>query len=1091
MNRSLLLIVACVFSASLFAQVQNKVSKTRSKSAAPYTTSFKSVTINGQNSLKASKVTSTTSLYTNVGTSTLTVPSKQVGIATIIYGADSLAPIYFERKNESKLKSASAQTPEQHCFSFLNDIKHNLHVTSPLQSFVVSKSTTDALGQQHVRLSQKYNGINVYSSDFYVHFAGDNEIMNGKYSVINSSINTLPKISKQQALQIASNDLLTVAPITELPDNLKDIYNYSSPTTDTVILEDKRSFAKFSLAYHIIIRPNAIDEWYYFVNAANGNIIKKFNNTKYDGPATASATNLNGVSTTINTYLQKGKYSLIDASESMFDAAKGEGIIQTLDAQNTAGNTYAEITSVNNTWNNPKAVSAHNNAKQAYLYFKNTFNRNSINGTGGNIYSFINVTNSDGSQMDNAFWSDKIMCYGNGNVGFEPLMKAIDVAAHEMAHGVTQNTAGLEYEGESGAINESMSDIFGAMVDRSNWYIGEEVTKTSYIASGRLRDMSDPHNGTSDGNNGWQPKHTSEKYTGTDDHGGVHTNSGICNYAYYLLATAITKEKAEQIYYRALTTYLTKSSQFIDLRLAVIKSAKDLYTDGSNEVTQCVKSFDAVGINEEQPNNYTQTYPVNPGQDYLLLYNTDISDDTTLYRSSVAGTIFQGLTTTNMQGKASVVDDGSVAYFVSADKEIKGLYPTPNSTDETVISPDKFWQNVAVSKDGNRMAAITSYIDTAIYVYDFGSDIWRKFILYNPSTEGENKNGGVLYADAIEFDHTGEYLIYDSYNVIRSSATDSISYWDIGLIKVWDKQSNTFGDGTISKLFGNLPDSVSIGNPVFSKNSPNIIAFDYEFGGTEYAIYGLNLEDMTLGKIADNNTFGYPSFSKLDDKIAYHTINNSDKWSVATVGLNADKISSTETPLIIVTDAAWPVYYATGTRILGLAPKANFTVSYKSGAAPLSTSFFDQSTNEPTSWLWTFESGNPSSSTAQNPNVTYNSIGTYAVTLKATNGFGNNTVVKSGYINIGDGTAIGEITLKDKISVYPNPSTGIFEVSAKEFGNDYEIEVYNNQGIIVKKIISQNNSITTQINLTGYPLGLYLVRISSGTESFTTRIVKN
>ena len=82
-------------------------------------------------------------------------------------------------------------------------------------------------------------------------------------------------------------------------------------------------------------------------------------------------------------------------------------------------------------------------------------------------------------------------------------------------------------------MNEAFSDIFGAMVDRSNWYIGETVTKTSFISTGRLRDMSDPHNGNG---NGWQPKHVSEMYTGTDDNGGVHTNSGIGNLAFYLLS---------------------------------------------------------------------------------------------------------------------------------------------------------------------------------------------------------------------------------------------------------------------------------------------------------------------------------------------------------------------------------------------------------------------------------------------------------------------------------------------------------------------------------------------------------------------------
>jgi PKD repeat protein len=835
-----------------------------------------------------------------------------------------------------------------------------------------------------------------------------------------------------------------------------------------------------------------LDEWYYFVNAVDGTIIKKFNNAKYDGPATASAPDLNGVTRTVNTYLEKGNYSLVDASEPMFNAAKNEGMIITLDAQNTAGTKYAELTTSNNTWtSNPKAVSAHFNAKQAYLYFKNTFNRNSINGSGGNIFSFINVANSDGSGMDNAFWSDNIMFYGNGNLAFKPLAGGLDVAAHEMAHGVTQNSANLEYQGESGAINESFSDVFGTMVDRTNWYIGEQVTKTSYIASGRLRDMSNPHNGSVSGSAGWQPMHTSEMYLGTEDNGGVHTNSGICNYAYYLLATAITKERAEQIYYRALTNYLTKSSQFIDLRIAVIQSAKDLYGETSNEVTQAKTAFDAVGIYEDQPNSYVQTYPVNPGQDYLLMGNTDNTDPNTLYKSSITATNFVALSTTKMKGKVSVVDNGSVAVFVSSDDKIRSITLGSGTPSENIISSDAIWDNVAVSKDGNRLAAITTDIDTAIYVYDFLSSKWAKFRLYNPATEGAQKGGGVLYADAIEFDHTGEYLIYDAYNVIRSTPADSISYWDIGMMNVWDNHQNNFGDGTIHKLFGNLPDSVSIGDPVFSKNSPNIIAFDYIHGNNVFAVLGLNIETSDLGIIAANNTIGYPSFSKADDKIAFGALDNANQPVISTVVLNADKISSSATPVTIVNGAQWPVFYATGTRVLGFAPKANFSASFKTGKAPLNTTFFDQSTNEPTSWEWTFESGTPHTSTSQNPVVSYSTPGTFAVTLKVTNGFGNNSAVKSGFIVVSNATGIDDLESDDQIKVFPNPTSGMVQLFLKEpLAEDSKIQVYNTLGRLMQTVSKHKGEQTSQVDLSGFPNGLYLIRVCSKSNSYQSGILK-
>lgn len=614
MKHLLFLITMYGISFAVFAQTKSKPFKVITKSNASYTTSFTPSIINGQNQLKSTRATNTSGLFRNSGSKAFKSLPVQTTYKRNVYGKDSIALIFLERENTSALKSANTMTPEQHCFSFLENIKDDLHIANPAQIFMITGTKNDNLGQQHVRLMQKFNGIKVYNADFYVHFAGNREIMNGKYSVIGAFQNTKPKITKELALNIAINDLKASATIVELTDAQKNLLDYTGPQIDTVLLDDKKSFTKFSLAYHVIIRPNIIDEWYYFVNAENGNIIKKYNNTKEDGPAVAMAKDLKGVSRTINTYLENGVYYFIDADESMFNAKTNEGMIRTLDAQNTTGDTFVDVTSTDNKWNNPTAVSAHYNAKQAYLYYKNTFNRNSVNGSGGSLISFINVTNADGSGMDNAYWNTKFMMYGNGNVDFKPTPAGLDVAAHEMTHGVTQHTANLEYQGESGAINESMSDVFGAMVDRSNWYIGEDIVNLSYFPSGCLRDLSNPHNGSSPGNIDWQPNHTSEMYLGDNDHGGVHTNSGIPNYAFYLFATAITKEKAEKVYYRALTTYLTKSSQFVDLRIAIEQSTKDLYGDKSNELAQAKKAFDTVGIYEDQPTNTSETYPVNPGQ---------------------------------------------------------------------------------------------------------------------------------------------------------------------------------------------------------------------------------------------------------------------------------------------------------------------------------------------------------------------------------------------------------------------------------------------------------------------------------------------
>ena len=112
--------------------------------------------------------------------------------------------------------------------------------------------------------------------------------------------------------------------------------------------------------------------------------------------------------------------------------------------------------------------------------------------------------------MGNAFWNVTLIAYGYGNAAFNPLAGSLDIAAHEITHGVIERTVNLEYRFESGALNESIADIFGVMLDRDDWRIGEEVVKSRFFSSGALRDIEDPHNGGQPGDFFWQPAHMDE-----------------------------------------------------------------------------------------------------------------------------------------------------------------------------------------------------------------------------------------------------------------------------------------------------------------------------------------------------------------------------------------------------------------------------------------------------------------------------------------------------------------------------------------------------------------------------------------------------
>jgi hypothetical protein len=571
-------------------------------------------------------------------------------------------------------------------------------------------------------------------------------------------------------------------------------------------------------------------------------------------------------------------------------------------------------------------------------------------------------------------------------------------------------------------------------------------------------------------------------YLGNNDNGGVHLNSGIGNYVYYLYASSITKDKAEMVFYRALSNYLTKISQFIDFRIAVIQSAIDLYGSNSPESIKAAEAFDAAGIYEEEQVDITQDYDVNPGQEFLLSYDTDNTDPGTLFISSVSGTDFNPLSSTVMKGKVSVTDDGNTAVFVSGDSKIRYISLDPLKP-EVILSDQAFWDNAAISKDGKRLAAISTEIDTSIYLYNFSSKEWRKFRLYIPTTSNDNvKAGGVLYADAIEFDITGEYLIYDAYNFLSSNSSEDIYYWDIGFINVWNNLSDNFGDGTISKLYGSLPEDVSIGNPVFSKNSPSVIAFDfYDEYSNKYGIFGANLITGEVDMITSNTIWGFPSFSKNDSKIAFSSLGSGSVEIVATINLSQNKISASGSAATLINYAKWPVYFANGERILGLSPVSNFTADVKTGNTPLQVKFIDLSINKPTSWQWTFMGGTPSSSTLQNPVVSYNTSGTYSVVLTTQNSFGNNTNTRESYITVTAPTGVNDNEI-NRIKFYPNPVTDIINI---DYEKDLTIKLFDLYGHLL--LTGRNNK---TLDLSGIKPGLYILEIKTEEGLSRQKLIK-
>lgn len=849
---------------------------------------------------------------------------------------------------------------------YLSAIKGALRIADAAEEFKLIETKTDQLGYTHRRMIQQFQGIEIFGGEIILH--EKDEVISSMNGIVYPTPDRIRlsdmTVTKGGAIDLAYHEL--------------KIEKKANSYLDFLKLDDDAQLKIYykgdipHLVWKVKVYPDHLSNWEYFIDAHSGAIIEKINmicnahahlnstgskkilpekdfysraSASMSGPESGQGVDLLGVTRTVHSYEDGGTFYLIDASRSMFKSIGTEteqpsGVIWTLDSENKKpdDNGYSGIalTSNSNNWNNPTAVSAHYNAGVAFEYFREKFGRNSINGKGGNIVSFINIVDEQGDNLDNAFWNGAAMFYGNGGGGFTALAAGLDVAGHEMSHGVIQNTAGLMYMNESGALNESYADIFGSLIDRDDWQIGELVVKKNVFPSGALRDMSDPHNGGSSlQDNGWQPRTLSEKYNGTEDNGGVHINSGIHNWAFFKVASSIGKDKAEKLFFRALSTYLTRSSTFIDARNAAIKAAEDLHGANSTEVQAVITAFNEVGILEGTSTNTQEDIGQNPGQD-LIVYVNSLDDKISVILPDGSSDI-QNIVNFLPLSRTSLTDDGSVMVYVSTDNIMRYIifdwaqsFETGTLTYElgTIENePMSIWRNVVISKDGSKIAALTAEEDHLIYVYDYNLGEWKVFELFNPTfTEGVT-TGDVLRADAMEFDHSGDYLMYDAENLIQNNSGVDITFWDIGFLTV--SQGSGWGDGSIQKLVTGLPENVSIGNPTFAKNSPFIIAFDYleelidPFFGPyfDYYVYGANIETGEFNSILKGTRIGFPTYSPDDQYIMFDSQSDDIFGTTPTLfaaPLNPDKISFADVGDFIQfkQDAYWSNWFATGTRDL-------------------------------------------------------------------------------------------------------------------------------------------------------------------------------
>ena len=487
--------------------------------------------------------------------------------------------------------------------------------------FTVSDVVVDANGSEHVRYERTFDGLPMIGGDFVVH--SRDAKLGGFSQMLKSSAR--PGLAERIGADEAIVEAGAVFPVkfTEAPTARKVVYaRNASPV----------------LAHEVVFQGFKADqtptEMHYIVDAASGKIIDQWDGIHTAKPgaggsgcaAPAAATGTGKTFMAGDVVLGTSKCG---TTYQMVDMSRGGGATHNMAMKTSGmGTVFTGSTNVwgNNLLSNSQTIGAdaHYGVATTWDYFKNVHGRNGIANDGKGAISRVHY----GRNYQNAFWSDACFCmtFGDGDNGASiyPLV-VIDVAGHEMSHGVTSRSANLVYSKESGGLNEATSDIFGAMVefyannasDPADYVIGEELFPNNASMRNAIRWMFKPSL------DGASP----DCYSPTLGNLDVHYSSGVANHFFYLLAegavvpngfgagtwanltpaslvcngntalAGIGRDAAGKIWYRALTVYMTSSTNYAAARTATINASTDLYGASSAQTNAVKAAWSAVSVN--------------------------------------------------------------------------------------------------------------------------------------------------------------------------------------------------------------------------------------------------------------------------------------------------------------------------------------------------------------------------------------------------------------------------------------------------------------------------------------------------------------
>lgn len=485
--------------------------------------------------------------------------------------------------------------------------------------FTARDVITDANGTEHVRFERTFRGLPVIGGDVVIHSRGGRQLDASQRLKASSRPAVAAKITGDQAVVEAGARFGTGFT--------------SMPTTRMVIYaRDRAPTLAYEVRYSGIKADQTPTDMHYFIDANTGRVLDQWDTvaTAGPGPESGCAAPIAALGTgksmflgdvPINTARCGSSFQLLDTTRgggtttNMGNRTAGFGSVMT-DADNVWGNSLASNSAT-------VAVDAHYGVSATWDYYRSAHNRLGIANDGRGALSRVHY----GRNYGNAFWSDACFCmtFGDGDgVVIAPLV-ALDIAGHEMSHGVNSRTAGLVYSGEAGGLNEANSDIMGTMVeyfandpsDPGDYLIGEKLFKNNPGGTLATRYMFKPSLDT----------RSPDCYSPTLGSLDVHFSAGVGNHFYYLLAEGtvvpagfgagtaanltpaslvcrgptqllgIGRQAAGRIWYRALTVYMTSTATYADARVATMSAAADLYGAGSVQHAAVAAAWNAVSVN--------------------------------------------------------------------------------------------------------------------------------------------------------------------------------------------------------------------------------------------------------------------------------------------------------------------------------------------------------------------------------------------------------------------------------------------------------------------------------------------------------------